>query len=370
MISLLLYMGALMLLSYLAVLYASETALLLAGGGVLFAALAYGYLLLQMCSLHFSLSVPVPMTVLGEEAELVVTLKNRFSLPAPRIRLCLSCQNSLFGRKHRVILRGAAGACGETVISGKISGAHCGVQRYRLRRIRVYDLTGIFYLTKRSREEAELVVLPPIYETAVKVTEQARFFMGEAETYDAGLAGWDVTETLQIRPFREGDRIQNIHWKMTVRADELMVREGSLPQSCPVAVLLDFAESGSWRKNPYADGMLTLASSLSCALTAQRCPHYLAWYSSREQDVVRIRISEEEELYLALQMLYEDGREKRSLTGQETLSDRYREKYRAEPSVTEIVLTRGLEITCGGMLFGKMNLEKLEQEIGEVEFIV
>ena len=40
-----------------------------------------------------------------------------------------------------------------------------------------------------------------------------------------------------MRSFRKGDKIQSIHWKLSAKADELIVKENSLPKACAVTVI-------------------------------------------------------------------------------------------------------------------------------------
>ena len=46
-------------------------------------------------------------------------------------------------------------------------------------------------------------------------------------------------ETIGVRSYREGDRMRNIHWAQTVRAQRLMVRERQTPSASMATVLLD-----------------------------------------------------------------------------------------------------------------------------------
>ena len=46
-------------------------------------------------------------------------------------------------------------------------------------------------------------------------------------------------ETIGVRSYREGDRMRNIHWAQTIRAQRLMVRERQTPSATIATVLLD-----------------------------------------------------------------------------------------------------------------------------------
>ena len=381
--------------------------MLLSFTGISLAVLAYLYIIIQMFLIRVKISIPIAMAEQAGSAELVTEITNRGILPVPKLRFRFRCQGSLTGKKKRFWIEGAAAARAGTTVLWNIEGNHCGSFVYSLKKIRIYDMTGLFYLTKWDRQQAELIVMPRMCEMNVRVTERARHFLGDAEVYDDKKPGPDASELFAVRPFQNGDRIQNIHWKMSAKTEELMVRENSLPLGCPVVLLVDLAD---WSVR--ADEVLTLAASISYALVEQKCPHYAAWYDRVERDVVRLRVDEEEDLYQFLlmmcmkmekvqpQMRERGARSKmQKLHGKQnrirqqknsehrkdsrdgkndrkhgrdplTLRAMYREKYRMEHAVTEITVNRRLEIWRNDTLYRKLDKHRLPEKIEDVELIV
>ena len=75
-----------------------------------------------------------------------------------------------------------------------------------------------------------------------------------------------------------------MHWKLSARTDELMVKENSLPKACAVAIAADFR---GIKKGRQADSFMKLLVSLSFSLMDQKCSHYVAWYDTSINDIVR-----------------------------------------------------------------------------------
>lgn len=376
MIRLFAYLAVLAGLAYTAVLYGSSALLLLAFGGVALLFFAYLYLVIQAAAIKLHITVPIAVVDCKEEADLAVQVRNRFFLPAVRVQMKVMCVNQMTGKKEQIKICGAADARGEMHLYQSVAANHCGTYVFSLKHVKIYDLTGFFCLMFWSREKAELKVMPQIYETTVNVTERSRHFMGEADAFEAQE---DMAEALKIRPFQNGDRIQNIHWKMSAKEDELMVREISLPPGCPVVLLLDFTVRGSiGKKCENADALLTFAASISSALIGQNCVHYIAWYSGRERDIVRMRVDSEEMVYLFLLTFYEEyrtdtGNKEMMQKGRKTeegTADLYHEKYRTEMVVTEICANQNLEITSQGVPYLHLHGRDLKKELEEVEFVV
>lgn len=362
MINLFFYVICMALILYAAVIYGSVglAVVSFAGGFVMLS--AYVYLLLVCFSLKSSLEIPISVAECGKTTEITIKVKNRSFLPAAKLVFFLSYENLLTGEKGKIRLKGASDAGQTTVVCVKLYVNHCGKYHVRLRKLRVYDLSGIFYLPRFLKERSEFYVMPKLYDTAVTVTEASRHFMGESDVYGDTAGGMDASEILQIREFRDGDKIQSIHWKMSAKVDELMVRENRQPIGCPVVLFLDFQE-----KRAQMDAFLTIAAAVSFALLDQKCAHYVTWSSGREEDVLRLRVDDEETFYLFLMLLYEEKKREKRKAG---LMEDYKEKYKAEPFVTGVVVRSDLTVTVGETYQKTFTPGKLEQELSGVEFVV
>lgn len=90
----------------------------------------------------------------------------------------------------------------------------------------------------------ELSVLPEYYAAVVEIASQIREQLIDSEEYDEKRPGDDPSQIFQIREYREGDRMQRIHWKASARTSQLMVKDYSMPIGSGALVLLIFG----WRK--------------------------------------------------------------------------------------------------------------------------
>ena len=84
--------------------------------------------------------------------------------------------------------------------------------------------------------------------------------------------GGGFSEEHELRPYREGDAIVSVHWKLSSKLDSLIVREPMEPRIKPV--LLTFELCGT----PTAlDAMLAELNWLSDRLSAHGLAHMLEW---------------------------------------------------------------------------------------------
>ena len=91
--------------------------------------------------------------------------------------------------------------------------------------VKIWDLFHLFGKRIETDGKEELSVLPEYYEALLEITPQIREQLIESEEYDEKRPGDDPSQIFQIREYREGDRMQRIHWKASARTSQLMVKD-------------------------------------------------------------------------------------------------------------------------------------------------
>ena len=61
----------------------------------------------------------------------------------------------------------------------------------------------------------------------------------ESFRYSGSRPGDDPGETYDIREYRSGDSIRQIHWKLSGKLDDIMIREKSFPVDDTVLILAE-----------------------------------------------------------------------------------------------------------------------------------
>ena len=308
------------LFTYFALIFESTGIALLGFTVALFGVLSFAILLYVRKRVDVRLEVPMKVVDAGQEFGLRVSISNRCLFPLKKLVIPLACGESHERKKEgkRLCFRTLPG--GNSSESRRLTIEGPGHYEFLAGRVRVYDPFGIFYVTLRKRILAQVLVLPKIREVPIKLGEGVRNFVGEAVSYDDSRAGNDPAEVFGVREFRDGDKPQRVHWKLSARMEDLMVKEDSLPKTCPILL---FMPEGAMGEN----GSLEYLASLSFTLMDQKCAHYVTYHSRSRNDLVRLRVDDEESYYEALTTFMQDGVAE---SGNERL-ERYREKYRGEP---------------------------------------
>ena len=161
----------------------------------------------------------------------------------------------------------------ETPIS--IATPLCGALRVSAEHLILRDPFGLIVRKIPVHCRAETLVLPVLFQPEIVLTESA-FAMLDSEEYSPVKPGFDPSETFGIREYRPGDSIKTIHWKLSQKSGDTMVRELSLPVEHEV--LLRYENPAVHETDPAAiHSMTTVLLSLSAVLFEQGVIHDLGW---------------------------------------------------------------------------------------------
>lgn len=245
-------------------------AFLLALPFVLHVALAVGSLFLKI-----KVSCDSPVTERGKAAVIKVSLYNRSLLPvsscAVKIRYKVSAPfEDAIPFTHTAVVP-LGGRTSETV-SLNFLPKHCGAVSVTVKSIRLRDLMGITSVRKKIGFSTQITVLPAILPVSAAI-ESNYVYSAESSVFSREKPGDDPSEIFMLREYRDGDRHNLIHWKLSGRSDGFIVRELSKPVGSKILIM---ADTGSCRSAEGADRVLEAAASISCSLAENGAAHSLA----------------------------------------------------------------------------------------------
>ena len=174
----------------------------------------------------------------GESVMLTVTVKHRGIIPiAPMLLELYATQDT---PETAVRLKDAPGRTQKLTLP--FHAAHVGVSSPGVKSCTVEDLFGLFAITKQPKAaQSELLVLPLPFQV-----EQLTFAPGDSGLETMARATEDVTNPSDIRAYMPGDALKKIHWKLSARKRELVVRRFEEPVLPDALVLMDCSPPPSW----------------------------------------------------------------------------------------------------------------------------
>lgn len=198
----------------------------------------------------------------GEDLTLLLRIRHRGLLPVAPILLELS--DPAGPREREIRLKNLPRRVQSVRLP--IHTAHVGVFPVGLRSCTVEDLFGL--VRRRiplSRTSFELLVLPRTFEV-----EPLTLAPGDPGSELMARATEDLNAPSDTRSYQPGDAMKKIHWKLSLRKGELMVRKFDEPVLQDVLILMDCSRPPSWG-HPQAEADLrdALLETAASVFTAQ-----------------------------------------------------------------------------------------------------
>ena len=169
----------------------------------------------------------------GEEAVLRVSVRHRGLLPVAPLRMALETDERLNESELR--------PRGET-LEIPFAPRHVGYTRPGIRSVEVEDLLGLWRRQSAPAGEQEsLLTLPLLFDM-----EALTYAPGDPGAEAMARAGEDLSSPSDVRAYQTGDSMKKIHWKLSARKGELLVRRYDEQVLQDALVLMDCSAPPAW----------------------------------------------------------------------------------------------------------------------------
>ena len=212
--------------------------------------------------------------VVGSPLVLRMTL-DRPALFRGRVELVFSVRNLLTGALATYPISLAPAASRPAVFDLELDSFVCGARVITLEAAHLVDEMGFTSLALEDVAYREsFAVYPQVVDIQVDPRQSASASL-EGTSYDPRRSGQDPSEVFDLRSYREGDAIKSIHWKLSTRFDDVLVREASRPQDHAIAILFGVFACDFERPDraDVLSAALSLTASVSLALMRQGYHH-------------------------------------------------------------------------------------------------
>ncbi len=320
----------------------------------------------RMFTVKCHLDIPITMVDQNMPVSVIVKMNNKSFLPCGRADVRMRIRNSLAqkGKIRWFSIPSVSKKKSQYKFKVVLHGA--GSHEVELIKLRIHSTLGLVTMTKRCKDFGSILVLPEIHSVPLQISDGTKNFLGDADVFDEFRPGHDPGETFEIREYREKDKLQSIHWKLSAKTEDLMVKEHSLPRACAIVLLLELKEIPKKQIEVLIPSFLELISSISFCLMDNKTPHFIAWFSKETGDVRRIRVDDEESFYIFLAHYLQEGVTQKG----KDLREEYREKYRSEWYLHDVCINNQLEVFKNGELVYKLNAKSLKDECEKMELLL
>lgn len=202
-----------------------------------------------------------------QKLPLSIEVEGRRKLPTGAIKVRVIIENILFGESRECILMLQPTSKRHIRYNYPIAIRDCGDTKITIKEIEVYDMLGVVAWKKEKNIESRVLVYPERLKLSVRLSRNP-VTQTFGELYDQTRKGQDVSEVFNLREYVAGDSVGSIHWKLSGKLDQLVVREFGYPSNYSTVIVYELMKKCNGRKisNDINDAVVALTSALSSSL--------------------------------------------------------------------------------------------------------
>ncbi|MCI8408225.1 MAG: DUF58 domain-containing protein [Lachnospiraceae bacterium] len=168
------------------------------------------------------------MVKMGEDFFLTVITKNHSIFPVSYSTMKVKYKNQLDGQFQNIDIVCRVDAKSEERIQLEFHCNHCGLIEITCEYLRIYDYFRLFSVKIPIEEKEEIIVIPE-FEIMEDLLENP---WENFENIKKSIMkkGEDSSEIINIREYHPGDHPKSIHWKLSSKKGQLLIKEFAMEE--------------------------------------------------------------------------------------------------------------------------------------------
>lgn len=234
----------------------------------------------------------------GDPFVIRMRVQNGSFLPAMNCYVNLKVSNKLMGleKVHKINMPVRARGWQEYEFS--LQSSYVGAWTFETESCLIEDWLGVVGFSCDSKAKKDVVVLP--LEKPFEVPDINSVLDGMNELEESNKKGYDYAEFNGIREYQPGDKLQNIHWKLSAKKEELMVKERIALASGQLVILTDLFHG----PQDILQEILTKTFGVGLYLLEKQIPFSYMWWSEGEKELRTASVADKDELEVLTESLF------------------------------------------------------------------
>lgn len=227
-----------------------------------------------------------------------VILDNKSYIPNMNVDIVITMSNDLFKTRGTHTLCIPAYSHNSDVVDYQIGQSLTGVLKVMADAVYVTDWMGVIRLKSKCHAVGEYVVYPS---GNVQIEpEMSALAQGMTESEENRKKGYDFSEVVDVREYQPGDRLQNIHWKLSAKNDMLMVKDRESMSSSNLIVVVELVND----ETNILNDILKAAYGLGVYLLKEQIPYTYCIWSDKIQDAVAMPVDSMDDLRNWMELIF------------------------------------------------------------------
>lgn len=250
--------------------------------------------------LQLQTHIPVSFVEEGHSIEIQFKIKNSTILAMPGIHILFGVENQFYPNEELQDMALPIYS-GEKEYHWSVQSIYAGRILIQTRQMWMQDYLGLFRFTKPYEISSVCTVLPKQSRVIMNAVETS-FQDGDEQELDTVNSVEDVTQVKEVRDYRPGDRLQRVHWKLSTKHDELMVKEFEREYNQTITLLVELNRQS--QEVGYLNMIMTAFYSTACLLLEEELQFQVQWYDVQKERFQTERVEEEDALLEVVQQMF------------------------------------------------------------------
>lgn len=210
----------------------------------------------------------------GQNIPLLFTIQKPGGIPSGAVEVVLEIENRLYQEKEDKMLLLQPADKKEMEYEYLFPMENCGNVCIQIGYAMCYDLLGLFGWKRPLDKTIDVLVHPAEVRLQTELSRRPET-KTSGKWYDPARKGQDVSEMAGLRNYIPGDSLGRIHWKLSGKSEELVVREFGYPSDYNVLILYDMKKQVNDQKiaNKRNNAVLAMTTALSYSMLEMGLEH-------------------------------------------------------------------------------------------------
>ena len=174
----------------------------------------------------------------NQEFPIKLNIENGSIFPVGKAEAVIEYYNVFNNQIHSFKLLMPVQDRNEQSVSFNLSSQFCGIVKIRCAYVKIFDPLRLFKFKVGKNTNAQIAVIPEGQEIDGIASSTDRV-NEESNNFSDIKSGDDPSEVFDLRNYIAGDKPNRIHWKLSSKKDEFIVKEYSLPIDVPSVIFLN-----------------------------------------------------------------------------------------------------------------------------------
>lgn len=241
----------------------------------------------------------------NEQGVIYLNVLNRSVIPISKAMVTLQLTNILTMDKKEEIIYTSINTKENKQIPITLQSSLCGSVEVTITSIKFFDFLGFFTRTFDKFVSTNLYVLPNIYDVSLHLSKKDGTIDDDL-SLQSDKKGINGLEIFGVREYEPGDNIRHVHWNLSSKFNELIVKEMTEEVAYRFLLLIDFTIliDKQSKTNPVTvDALVEAFISVSKSLLDLGYSHKIGWLDP-DDSIIRIEtVSDNDKLNLLLRQI-------------------------------------------------------------------